>query len=436
MHQSQAANRLRPREWDSLLQDIENEQCILILGSSLATADYNGQTLPLNEICALHLAEELEIDGIVYDQTQKQNLPYITQKFLSIPNVTRTDLEFEISETYKKHTLNIPSVYQELAKFPFHFIINTNIDNFMLKALHREGKAGSINLDYNFKKDKEPTINTISKETPLVYNLFGSVNDSDSIVLTTIDQVEFIRNIVRDEPPLPLKIRNQFDKRKTYVFVDFDINHWQFRLLFDALQLQKENKILLPSTIEYNSLTKDFFEHRFNFRFLNKHFTDFLSQLTEKYNTPSIVSEIPNQTYEKNIFIAFTREDKAVCEKLEQFMVNKKVWRTWHQDKIPTGSDKNIQIKEEIIKADVIIPILSANFFSKENFVERFEIEQLIKSNSNKKIIPILAKSCDWKSTIYKDLFILPSPINSIDTSANTENIYQQILEDITKIIS
>lgn len=116
-------------------------------------------------------------------------------------------------------------------------------------------------------------------------------------------------------------------------------------------------------------------------------------------------------------------------------MVNQETWRIWHQDKILSG-DKNMQIKEEITKADVIIPILSANFFSKENFVERDEIEELLRSNSNKKIIPILAKSYSLKNTIYEDLFILPSPTTPIDMSVNIDDTYRQIVEDIDKIIS
>lgn len=433
---SQVDNELRPREWTRLLNDIETEQCILFLGSSLATASYNGQTLPLNAIFALHLAKELEEDGISYEKTQSQNLPYIAQKFLSTLNATRTDLEFEISEIYKKYASNIPSIYQELAKFPFHFIINTNVDNFMLQALHHQGKVRSLNLDYNFKKDKEPKIETISKNAPLIYNLFGSINDSDSMVLTTIDQVTFIRNIVKDEPPLPRKIRNQFDKRKTYIFVDFDVNHWQFRLLFDGLNLQKENKTLLPkhSTTECTPLTKDFFENRFNFRFLNKDFTTFLNHLTEKYKTPSYQPKTPNIVSEKHIFIAFVREDEEFCKQLVKAMANKKTWKISHQDTIVSGN-KNDQITTEMNNADVIIPILTSNFFADEDFIERAEIEKLIR-NSNKKIIPILAKSCDWKSTIYKDLFILPNPTTPIDMSDNIAKAYQQIIEDITKSIS
>ena len=79
-------------------------------------------------------------------------------------------------------------------------------------------------------------IEKISVENPLVYNLFGSLDETESIVLTEEDQLEFIRNVVKDDPRIPEEILGQFDHRKTYLFFGFDLENWQFRLLLHTFQ--------------------------------------------------------------------------------------------------------------------------------------------------------------------------------------------------------
>ena len=272
-------------QWIKLKRDFDETRCILMIGPKLARIKKGNEWSPLVEELAIFLSDFLDQEGVAYDSNSKTELPYISQKFLNIKGARRVDLEDLTKDFYENNTPKMPEIYRHLAKLPVSIIINVNPDNFIQQALREEGKQ-CLSLHYNFRRETVNSIDIekISIEKPLVYNLFGSLDETESIVLTEEDQLEFIRNVVKDDPRIPEEILGQFDHRKTYLFFGFDLENWQFRLLLDGLKLREENTTLSPKEDRYpvSETTKSFYEERFNFQFVDRKIDDFLDELKEK----------------------------------------------------------------------------------------------------------------------------------------------------------
>ncbi|MBL0246567.1 MAG: SIR2 family protein [Sphingobacteriales bacterium] len=289
---------LKKRQWDSLLNDLQQGRCVLIIGPSLATATYNEAKCTLREIFAQQLCVDLDAESITYDQQQKTNLLYTASKFLHLEGVRRIDLVATILQTYKKYATQIPPIYHELAKLPVPLIINTNPDDFMLRALRQAGKT-CTQAWYNFCGDAphQTDINAFSIQNPLVYNLLGTFDEPRSLVLTENDQVEFVEKIIRGEPPIPPRIVSHFKDPRTYIFYDLDIDNWQFRLLLHTLDLQvvKDNLTFSPkhSILEFSKAMREFYEEHFGFQFIDKNASEFTTELQK--SIPKLYHYKPNK---------------------------------------------------------------------------------------------------------------------------------------------
>ncbi|MCB0535644.1 MAG: hypothetical protein KDD14_25795, partial [Saprospiraceae bacterium] len=92
---------LSDRQWKNLARDLQQQRCILFLGSRLLAAP--GSDATMNERLAVHLAGILDQEGISYEKDAAQRLHYIAQRFLAIPKIRRIDLEDEVLEFYRQH---------------------------------------------------------------------------------------------------------------------------------------------------------------------------------------------------------------------------------------------------------------------------------------------------------------------------------------------
>jgi hypothetical protein len=296
-------------QWIKLKRDFEETRCILMIGPKLARVQKGNEWLPLVDELSVYLSEFLDQEGVEYDKDSNFSLPYISLKFLNIKGARRVDLEDITKDFFVKQAQKTPEIYRLLATLPVSIIINVNPDNFIQQALREQGKQ-CVSLHYNFRRETVNAIDIekISVENPLVYNLFGSLDETESLVLTEEDQLEFIRNVVKDDPRIPEEILGQFDHRKTYLFFGFDLENWQFRLLLDGLKLREENTTLSPKELRYpvSAMTRSFYEERFNFQFVDKEIDAFLDELKEKIG----LAENPDQPkITQKVFLIFDEKD-------------------------------------------------------------------------------------------------------------------------------
>lgn len=427
-------------QWIKLKRDFEEQRCVLMIGPNLAEVEKEGEMLPLLEELSHYLADFLDQENIDYDPNAKDNLTYTAQRFLSIKGARRVDLEDMAKDFMEQRCKRIPDVYKWLSKLPFTIFINTNTDDYMQRALRAEGKQ-PIDLYYNFRRESTMTVDfdKVDAQKPLVYNLFGSMAESESLVLTEEDQLEFIRNVVKDDPRIPEEILGQFDDRKTYLFFGFNLENWQFRLLLDGLKLKEENTTISPKTHRFpvSTITKLFYEERFNFQFIEKEATDFLKELSLKVKA---ADEERNQLTE-NVFLLYHPQDEDFKNQLEnnlsQLIKNGELNLQYPGAFIAGTEDTTIQAA--LKNAHIILPILSPNFLADEALADQMLlIADEMDRNNTAKLRPIIARPCDWRGNqSLRSKIPLPDNSEAITSKHwNTQDdAYFNIVQSLKKML-
>ncbi len=431
----QRTPQMKDRQWRTLVKDIQNQRCILMLGPGLSMV--KGE--PLTEAFSKHLVSELKEESIPFEQQAVANLPYIAQRFMTIPDIRRIDLEDEAITFFKEQTKEVPEIFQLLSKLPFHLVVNTTPDNFMQKALLEEGTQQAHFLHYNFKKDRDEKIPPFSSDEVLVYNLFGSIDDPESLIFTKKERVEFIKNVVRGNPPIPHKVISEFDDRKTYLFLGFNIEDWRFPLLLDSLQIENLNSGYAPDLENYpiSNITKSFFEDCYRFRFVENKVLEFVKELVGRYQEEATEEKIASTPQKaKKMVVLYSDKDESYRDEFLKHLSElerNNYLEIWHKGKIEYGSDVEEMTTTKLEEAELVCCLMSADFLSSEKIFE-FEMPIILeRKKEGLKIFLTLIRSSDIEEGEWKNFPILPSNKNPVNSSFwnSTDDAYQQIVQDL-----
>jgi hypothetical protein len=148
----------------------------------------------------------------------------------------KTDAYYEIVEELYQREYN-EELYYKISQIPFHLIISISPDLFLPKTFEKFG------LPYNFhyfqKDQTQQNIPEPTKDSPLIYNLFGSIDDQESLILDHDDLFDYLSAIL-GKNKLPQVVQNTLSNAKTLIFFGFDLNKWYIQLLLRLLNLSKD----------------------------------------------------------------------------------------------------------------------------------------------------------------------------------------------------
>jgi hypothetical protein len=139
-------------------------------------------------------------------------------------------LTSKIAETVLEKEAMDP--HNVLASLKLPVYITANFNNFFQKAILRQsGKVSEEVFTSGLPKesDEKP-----GPDHPLVYHLFGHLDDIQSLVLKEDDYFNFLIDFWRDRERIPLSIRKALTS-SSLLFLGFNLNHWDFRVLFRSL---------------------------------------------------------------------------------------------------------------------------------------------------------------------------------------------------------
>jgi len=105
-------------------------------------------------------------------------------------------------------------------------------DDEVLEQTKGKGKTTAF---YNFKGDKKEVVPKGSIQRPLIFHLFGCIEDSASMVLSESDLLNFLVNVSGTAPDLPKNIRSLFATDTRCLFVGFGFHNWHMRILLHVL---------------------------------------------------------------------------------------------------------------------------------------------------------------------------------------------------------
>ncbi len=343
---------LRDRDWYRLLEAINRGSCILVTGSDIVPEDHGNNSLSVSRRLAKKLAESLPREVPVADD----DLAHVAQLRYT-KDGDRSDLEFEVKEFFSSLSTEPSLFHRNLAALPFTLCFTTTPDSFMSQAFQEVGKA-PIQAFYHFRKHRPTALSEETPTRPIVYALFGHLEQLDSLVLTETDLLEFLVNVVRNAPPFPSFLAGQLaDPQTSFLFLGFGFQGWYTRVLLHALKtFGHRNRSLAIEAASFflqpgRQQTALFFEQEHKIEFRQESWTQFASELRRRYEARAPRTELPELPAESpKVFLCHDSRDRDQVKDIERQLhaVGIDSWRD--QQDLRGGDDWDRRIERVIQK--------------------------------------------------------------------------------------
>lgn len=248
---------------DAIVGNID--RCVLILGPDAAINQGGTALMP-----ALyhHLAEEANLAITRSDD----DLLHFADKSARLKVLSKSRDFFKAR--------GVPhALHEQLAQMPFPVVISTTPDLLLRQAFSAQG----IGCDFHYynKVENPRPVTAPTPAMPLVFNLFGCVEVSDSLVFSQDDLFDYLFAIL-GERGLPRELKAFTEKAEGVVFIGFDFDKWYFKLLLKLLFPNREkyySMMLKEAQERYGAPLKSFYSLIFDIEYVETSLPDFVSAL-------------------------------------------------------------------------------------------------------------------------------------------------------------
>jgi len=265
---------------EAIAKAIKNGQCVLFLGPDMLQCIDNGKIEPFNRSFSHELVKRLDIVNVYYDKNLQDSLSYIAHRFEEIPNIAIRELGKEAQKSFAKKQFH-KGAFEKIAALQFPLIISTNPDS-LLEAEMAEKGITPISDYYDMSNVSKPD-KQFEENKPVIYKIFGSFENPYSILFTDNDRVQFSKNVVKNDPPLPPFIKMGVDN-KLYLFLGFNFQEWHLKILIDCLGLtRKEDHSFALLLSDVNESNIEHFIKIYKFYFISEQIDNFLDKVIEQY---------------------------------------------------------------------------------------------------------------------------------------------------------
>ena len=138
-----------------------------------------------------------------------------------------------------------------------------------------------------------------------------------------------------------------------------------------------------------------------------------------------------------DVFIAYAQADAPLLERLrKQLAAAERIGLidAWHDGEIEVGSDRQASARKAMQEAEIVILLLSADFFASEYLYEQEMSWALELAKTNQAaVLPVLLKDCTWQLTPLSKMRILPS--NGVPVTdahwVHPDRAFKQVVDEV-----
>jgi hypothetical protein len=263
--------------WEYIISTIKSDKCVLILGPEVAV---NHEGVPLHSALEKHLGVQ-DNDDILYFNTDEFLL--FRDETAKLPTYMNIQNFYDATQPSE--------IYQKIAQIPFHLIISLSPDLLLKKVLEQHQIPHEF--DYYRKYENPKKLEKPTKEAPLLYNLFGSVEDDESMIFTYDDMFEFLFAIAGNYQ-LPQELKNELKTAKNFILLGFKFEKWYVKLILRLFNLHsgKFLRYASKSIKEIEPDTKELYESHFRINFVENDLTDFTDKIFEICKVEGMLREL------------------------------------------------------------------------------------------------------------------------------------------------
>ena len=211
-------------QWSPIIQSLKDKKCVLFMGPKLLESENNGVFTETQSAITAHL------------QSIYPNLYHYEQDelFMFEDESERNEAYWEIKSLLHAQNLHA-SFYQKMMAIPFQMMVNFS------PYLNPVQNFPKMNIPYSFDYEfyhKNPNVATQQKENLSdcwLYDLFGNIEEAESIVLTHNDLFNYVGAILGGKP-LPTSFKSKLQEAQYFIFLGFSFEKWYVQLLIRLLR--------------------------------------------------------------------------------------------------------------------------------------------------------------------------------------------------------
>ncbi len=255
-------------DWDFITDAIKDEKCILFIGPEIFKNEKD-------EGLEVQIAEFLEVK-------ENKNVQHFHKQdglFLFASNGDKALVSNKIKQFYRQDFRQVNEVVSKLAQIPFSLIISLTPDH-QDEIIFKE-KGYRVRHYYYWKDQVEDyQVEPPTSENPIIYNLFGSVEHPESMVLTHDDLFVYFKSIMAGIP-LPNGIRTKIKSASNLIFLGIDFEKWYMQLLLRILNLHEDSFgfVRYAANQSLTDEVKVFCAKQFTIEFVPNNINSFLTEL-------------------------------------------------------------------------------------------------------------------------------------------------------------
>jgi len=241
---------------NDLVEGIENEKCILVVGPQLLANE--GKTIGSDLFDYLKGLKDFRSVQFNY---------YEGDEFFWFAKPTSKTMAYMKLQGFYKEKLCPSPIHSLIAEIPFHLIVSLSPD-LMLDDIFKS-KNFDYTFDYYSKQRSRQNIEKPTTEKPLIYNFLGKINETSSLVFTFDDLFDYMEAIL-GEKGLPELLSIEFLNAGYMLFLGTKLDKWYFKLLLKLFKLH--TKIINPACFDSEQLTDDvnsFYVNEYNITFIS-----------------------------------------------------------------------------------------------------------------------------------------------------------------------
>lgn len=147
------------------------------------------------------------------------------------------------------------------------------------------------------------------------------------------------------------------------------------------------------------------------------------------------------KTYPLKIFYCYSHVDEVIRDELQKhtkMLERRGIITNWHDRKILPSQTWDKEISEKLSESDIVILIISADFISSDYCFE-VEMQEALKLHKEGKlrIIPVCARTCDWKDAPFSHIQGLPLDMKPIMSEGwhNSDEAYYNVVDGLKQLI-
>jgi hypothetical protein len=139
------------------------------------------------------------------------------------------------------------------------------------------------------------------------------------------------------------------------------------------------------------------------------------------------------------VFISYCHQDEQYKDQLIAHLTTLKrrgLIQEWHDRMLLPGEDWDGIIKQELLDADIILLLISADFLH-SNYCYDIEVTKAVERHNHGDtiVIPIILRPCDWKDLPFSQIHGLPKDAKPISLWPDKDEGYLNIIEGIKSAI-